>query len=189
MEEPDKKYLYHMVPDDMKSNEEGRQVLYPLNMLKEKFPGLYKIEIEKYAGTDNKRKTIPERIIPTLENAAWGDVIHLTAIHPEDLKKALVEAGFQPREFKFYQIDPDSLDPEQTTIYLYKDDEEKESPESFTEYNPKKLQKHSVVPEATKKYYQGEVDKGKKKAFLFVRIPHIFHKGPIDVSNFPVIAV
>ena len=174
-----------MVPEDMKTNEEGKKVLYPLNMLNEKFPGLYEVEVEKYNSTE-ERKTIPERLIPTLEHAAWGDVIQLTAIHPTDLKKALVEAGFTPRELKFYQIDPELLDPKNTTIYLYQDGLEKESEESFSDYDSQQLSEHAVVPEITKEYYK-EKFKQKERPLLFVGVPHIFYKGPIDVSNFPVI--
>lgn len=45
-----------------------------------------------------------------------------------------------------------------------------------------------MVPEVTKKYYKESFDK-EQKPLLFVGIPHIFHKGPIGVSNFPVIVV
>lgn len=185
MEGVPKQYLYHMVPEDMKPNQEGRQVLYPLNMLKEKFPGLYEVKVQKY-NTHEKRKGIPERLIPTLENAAWGDVVQLTAIHPKDLKKALIDAGFTPRKFKFYQVDPDLLDPKNTTIYLYRDGFEKEGEESFSEYNPRQLSEHSVVTEKTKEYYREKFSQ-KERPLLFVGVPHIFHKGPIDVSDFPVI--
>lgn len=185
MENIPKQYLYHMVPDKMEANEEGKKILYPLNMLKEKFPGLYEVELEKY-NSDEKRKTVVERLIPTLENAAWGDVVQLTAIHPKDLKKALVDAGLTPRELKFYQVDPDLLDPKNTTIYLYQDGFDKEGEESFSQYNPKELSEHAIVPERTKEYYK-EKFLQKERPLLFVGVPHIFHKGPIDVSNFPVI--
>ncbi len=174
-----------MVPEDMKPDQEGKHVLYPLNILKEKFPGLYEVKVKKY-NSHEKRKNIPERFIPTLENATWGDVVQLTAIHPEDLKKALADAGFKSREFKFYQIDPNSLDPKNTTIYLYRDGFEKESEDCFSEYDPKQLNKYSVVSEKTKEYYK-EKFSNNERPLLFVGVPHIFHKGPIDVSNCPII--
>ena len=187
MEKSPKQYLYHMVPEDMKPDEEGRQILYPLNMLKEKFPDLYEIEAEKYSSSDHRR-TIPKMLIPTLERAAWGDVLQLTAIHPEDLKEALVEAGFTPRELKFYQVDPDLLDPQKTTIYLYRENVGDESAENFSAYDAEKLVEHSRVPEKTKEHYKEQYTNG-NRPFLFVGVPHVFHKGPIDVSNFPVISV
>lgn len=183
-----------MVPEDMKPNEEGQKVLYPLNMLREKFPGLYEVKVKKYdslnedGSVNEYRKSIPSTIIPVLEKATWGDVVQLTAIHPEDLKKALIDAGFQPKELKFYQVDPELLNPENTTIYLYQDEFGKDSEESFGEYNPQKLNEHAIVPEKTKEYYKEKFLK-KERPLLFVGVPHIFHKGPIDVSNFPVITV
>ena len=180
-----------MVPENIKTSKDGQEILYPLNMLKEKFPELYELKAEKYnnhqtGDFNNERKSLIEKIIPTLENAAWGDVLQLTAIHPNDLKKALVDAGFSPREMKFYQIDPELLDPEKTTIYLYREDLDDTSTENFTKYDPSKLIDHSVVPNKTKNYYK-EKFKKKEAPLLFVGVPHIFHNGPIDVSNFPVI--
>ena len=192
MEGTPKQYLYHMVPEDMKPDQEGREILYPLNILKEKFPGLYEVKAGEYnisqsGDVEDKRKFVTKKLIPTLENATWGDVLQLTAIHPRDLKKALVEAGFRPKELKFYQVDPELLDPEKTTIYLYREDVEDGSTENFTEYSPDNLDAHANIPEGTKGYYK-EKFKQKEKPLLFVGVPHIFHKGPIDVSNFPIIA-
>src|SRR3989344_5791135 len=146
-----KQYLYHKVPEEMMSNEAGQKVLFPLNVLEKKFPELYKVKVVKYKWSEQedpeqKRKSVPDRFIPTLD-ATWGDVIHLTAIHPEDLKDALVEAGFEPQEMKFYQIDPELLDKENTTIYLYKEDVDDESPENFAPYDPEKLEEHAMISE------------------------------------------
>lgn len=197
MEGAPKNYLYHMVPKDMRPNEEGKNILYPLNMLKEKFPDLYEVKAEKYSepqGDDVKkneeRKSIPGRLIPTLEQAAWGDVLNLTAIHPQELMDALQSAGFTPQEMKFYQIDPDLLDPELATIYLYREEAGgKEDPNQYQKFDPDKLHEHSSIPEKTKEYYKQRHEDG-KRPLLFVGIPHILYKGHLDVSDiekFPVI--
>ena len=191
MDHAPKQFLYHMVPADMKSDSEGKKIIHPLNILKEKFPELYEVKSKKYnivepSDTENKRKTVTESIIPTLQNAAWGDVINLTAIHPEDLRKTLIEAGLKPENHKFYQIDPDVLDPEKTTIYLYRNGIEDESADNFKPYNPKDLRKYAMIPDDTKKYYTKKAKAG-ERPLLFVGVPHILHKGSIDVSNFPVI--
>lgn len=195
----------------MQPNEEGKNILYPLNVLKEKFPGLYEVKTEKYnslnkEGSINEyRKNIPSTIIPVLEKATWGDVVQLTSIHPKDLKMALEQAGLQPQEFKFYQIDPELLDPQNTTIFLYRDDIPDDSEENFAAYDPSKLGEYSLVPQKAKDHY-AEVSefnkkvlehnraqandkdmKSREKPTLFIGVPHIFHKGPIDVSSFPVI--
>lgn len=185
MEGTPKQYLYHMVPERMKPDADGRETLYPLNMLKEKFPELYEVAKEKYDSSEY-RKGIPNMLIPTLEEASWGDVLQLTAVHPEEIKKALVEAGWHPEEMKFYEIDPESLDPQRTTIFLYREDLEDEDPDNFAPYDPSNLTEHSPVPESTKEYYKEQTER-EGPPILFVGVPHIFHKGPIDVSNLNVI--
>lgn len=169
-----------MVPQDMRGT-----TLHPLNELKTIHPDLFASQAGKYEG----RSHIMEQFIPTLE-AAWNDVLHFTAIHPAELKKALVEAGVGPREMKFYQVDPALLDPAKTTIYLYSDKSgsEKMAPENFAEYDPQGLDVHAILPETTKQYYKDQVAKG-GKPLLFIGVPHILHKGSIDVSNLPVLTV
>lgn len=173
-------YLYHMVPVDMQGN-----VLYPLNSLKETNPELYLSKAKKYEG----RKHIMEQKIPTLD-CAWNDVLHFTAINPTKLKQALVEAGMDPKELQFYQIDPSQLDPNQTTIYLYqeKKNKDKMNPKNFVEYDPAKLAEHSKLSQRTKDYYKEKFSKG-ERPLLFVGVPHVLYKGSIDISNSPIITV
>ena len=176
----EKSFLYHMVPADMQGT-----VLHPLNSLKDINPELYLSKAGKY----DDRKHIMEQFIPTLE-CAWNDVLHFSALNPQELKQALVEAGMEPKEMKFYQIDPSLLDPKQTTIYLYqeKENEDKMNPDNFSDYDPEKLSAHSVLPQLTRDYYKEKFGKG-ERPLLFVGVPHILHKGSIDVSNLPVIIV
>ena len=213
MENFPKHYLYHMVPKDMHPNEEGKQILYPLNMLKDKFPGLYEIEVDKYnslnkdGSVNEYRKNIPNTIIPVLEKATWGDAIQLTSVHPEDLMRELKTFGLQPQELKFYQIDPELLDPKNTTIFLFRDEIPDDSEENFAAYDASQLKEYSSVSQKTKDHYAavGEYNKkvlehnraqadekdmkSRERPMLFVGVPHILHKGPIDVSDFPVITV
>lgn len=175
-----KRYLYHMIPVDMQGT-----VLHPLNTLKDIHPDLYLAKANKY----NNRRHIMDQFIPTLE-ASWNDVLHLSAIDPAELKKALIEAGMEPKEMRFYQINPELLDPKQTTVYLYsnKTGDEKMSIENFTDFDPKKLHEHAELPQVTKEYYKKMFEKG-GKPLLFIGVPHILHKGSIDISNLPVVTV
>ena len=180
-----KLYLYHKVPEKMQG-----KVLYPLNGLEKVNLELYLKEIKKYDEGHPDRKNIPGQYIPKLD-CKWGDILQLTAIHPEELKKALVEAGFKDsKELKFYQIDPEILDSQKTIVYLYKDTPEESVPysENFIDYDSNNLEQHTVIAEVTKKSYQERAKKG-MSPILFVGIPHIFHKGQIDISNCPVITV
>ncbi len=173
-------FLYHMVPEDMRGDS-----LHPLNSLKKEHPDLYLEKAAKY----EDRLHIMEQFLPTLE-AAWNDVLHFTAIDPKELKEALVGAGMEPKEMKFYQVDPLLLDPQNTTVYLYQDksNDSKMSPENFQEYDPEKLDEHAILPEETKQYYKEMFAKG-QRPLMFVGIPHILHKGSLDVSNLSVITV
>lgn len=176
----EKNFLYHRVPEKMEGN-----ILYPLNELKDVYEDAYAREVKKYEG----REHVMEKIIPTLD-AAWNDVLHFSPIHPSELKKALEEAGLNPQEMKFYQIDPSLLDSRKTTIWLFKDgtNEEKMKPEQFVAYTSSAVKEHSVLPQETKEYYGRMAETGQKH-LTFIGIPHILHKGSIDISNLPVIAV
>ncbi len=160
-------------------------VLHPLNTLKDTHPDLYLAKTEKY----KDRQHVMQKFIPTLE-CVWNDVLHLTAVHPAELKKVLIESGMKPGEAKFYQIDPTLLDPKLTTVYLFKEKTEEGDmkPENFTDYDPTNLELHSIIPHATKEYYKDMVRKG-QRPMTFVGIPHILHKGSIDISDLPVITV
>ncbi len=166
-----KAFLYHMVPEDMRGD-----VLHPLNKLKDAHPDIYVKEVAKYKG----REELMKKEIAMLE-CIWNDVMHLVAVNPQELKKALLAAGMEPKEMRFYQIDPEMLNPEKTTIYLYQ-----EGKDSFLAYDPKNLAERASLPEETKAYFKETIQKG-EKPLLFIGVPHILHKGSIDISKLPVI--
>ena len=168
-------YLYHWVPHNMKGD-----TIYPLHMLKEIDFETYTKAISKYEG----REKLMEYIIPTL-NCRWNDVIHLSAVHPSDVKKALTEAGREkPFALEYFEIDPHQLDPKNTIVYLYKNNHvlEKNVEDNYMEFNPDDIEKYSVIPNDTKEYYAEMLKEG-KNPLLYHRIPHILYKGSIDVSK------
>jgi hypothetical protein len=63
-----KNYLYHFVPKDVRGTQ-----LYPLSVLKKKFPDRYAEEVKKYQG----RVFVKKIKIPVL-NCLWNDVMRLT---------------------------------------------------------------------------------------------------------------
>jgi hypothetical protein len=174
----EKTYLYHLVPQDMEGT-----TLHPLNRLKTTHPKLY----EKYRARYEGRENVLDQTIHALE-CAWNDALHLSPVKPEDLKKALIEAGFKPGEMKFYQIDPELLDPQKTTIYLYQNKEagDQAKPEDFATYDPNSIAEYAKIPQSTIDYYKNEKAE-QRKPILFVGIPHILHKGSIDITNLPII--
>lgn len=175
------KYLYHRAPKDFQGN-----TLYPLNVLKEKLPNVYESEVKKYKG----RESLLEIKIPPL-NCLWNDVLHLTAVYPSEIKKALVEAGREDDfEMKYFQIDPTLLEVEKTIVYLYiqenNDDISRE--DNFRPFVLADIEHLSMMPQATKDYYKELIPTG-KSPLLYHRIPHILYRGSIDVSGCKVISV
>ncbi len=66
------RFVYHVVPADMQGD-----VLYPLSVIKSKFPHLAQKFAEKYSW----RQDIMKRELPIL-NRFWNEVIHLSTIDP-----------------------------------------------------------------------------------------------------------
>ncbi len=173
-------YLYHWVPQNMQGD-----VLYPLNVLKEKFPEIYDAHKRKYI----EREEIMNLVIPKL-NCLWNDALHFSAIHPKLVKDALIEAGGRS-DYKMvcYQIDPHTFNPKDAVVYLYstpKLDMTKE--DDFVEFNPNEMDKYSSLPKETVEYYR-ECYGNKKKPLAFHRAPHIFYKGSVNIKGLPIIEV
>lgn len=176
-----KTYLYHRKRPDMKGD-----IIYPLNDLKNIYPELYNIKAQKYIG----RERVMEQRIPTLDNCLWNDVVNLTAVHPSEIQKALVDAGENYGKMEWWQIDPDDLDPTLTTVYLYRHDVvvDRMQADNFTKYDPNDLDKYSHLTQMTRDYYKEQSAKG-IGPLLFHGVPHILHKGPISVKNAGVVVV
>ncbi len=165
-------------------------VLYPLNTLRQVFPSVYEIQVQKYKG----RGLILERLIPSL-CCLWNDVLHLTPVHPRQLQKALVEAGFDVKGWQWFQIDPAvaGFTPENTTIYLYSPD--KRDPGNFDKpladfvpFSRERLAEVEELPAATRRYYRQMKEEG-KRPLLFHLVPHILHHGNINVQDVAIINV
>ena len=171
-------FIYHMVPEDMRE-----KTLYPLNILKEKFPDLYKKKNEKYLGRENVKK----EKIPFL-NCLWNDVLHFTAIHPSKFSRELKKAGLSPKKIEWYKVDTKFLEPNKTLIYLYKHRKNKKSftdEENFTKFESRKVARFKEIPKRTSQYYKEMYKKGKRpfEVLLFHFVPHILYKGNLSVRG------
>ncbi len=174
-------YLYHEVPKDLEGD-----TLYPLNVLKEKYPEIYDKKVAKYEG----RQEVLNWNIPPL-NCLWNDALHLTAVHPRAVKEALEEAGYMGKyEVTCYEIDPTLLDPKNTIVYLYINERAKDGPDpkDFVEFHPNDMEKYSDIPEYTKNYYK-RLFIGGEKPRVYPWVPHILYKGSIDVRNLSIVKV
>lgn len=172
-------YLYHQVPKNMKG-----KILYPLNVLKGADPELYSEHVKKYDG----RANVMEQTIPILD-CLWNDALHLSAIHPKALKAALIEAGgSKEMQMTCYQIDPFSLDPEKTIVYLYRSPFGEQSAVNYIPFMPDEIEKYSTISKETKRYYREEYDKG-NKPLKFHMVPHILYKGTLNIEGAPIITI
>jgi hypothetical protein len=177
---PQKHYLYHKVPPHMHG-----KVLFPLNDLRAIDEDLYLLQEKKYEG----RKNIMKREIPPLD-CLWNDVLHFSPIHPALLKKELESRGLAIKEFQYFQIDPEMLDPERTIVYLCQREvlDNSINPKDFVAYNPSLVGEYSQVPDRLKKYYQDKIDQG-ETPLLYAGAPHILYRGTLDISQVPIVKI
>jgi hypothetical protein len=128
---------------------------------------------------------LPEKTIPTLGHAKWNDVIHLTPIHPSVTRKALIDAGrANVPDWEYFEIDPHSLDPDNTTVYLAKDDDinHEFTEEDFAKFDPKDIKKYSELSQETKDHYEKFIKKG-KNPYLTHKVPHVLTRTAINIKN------
>ena len=174
-------YIYHRVSKNLKGN-----ILYPLNILKEIYPEIYEQEFKKYTG----RESLTLHRIPIL-NCLWNDVLHFSAVDPNDIKQARIEAGGDP-DFTMtcFEVEPEILDPENSIVYLYAqvNVKDKLDKDNFIQYRPEETVKYSSLPQATKDYYKEMIAIG-KPTLLYHRIPHILYKGTLDISKLNTITI
>lgn len=161
-------------------------ILFPLNDLKDKYPDVYERQAKKYAG----REYMTRQRIPALD-CLWNDVLHFSAVDPKEIKQSLIEAG-RSADFsmRFYQIDPNLIDPKNTTVYLFTRDDDKDNmdKDEFVPYNPNEAARFSIMPQATKDYYRTAIAKG-ERPLLYYRIPHILYKGTLETTDLSIISV
>lgn len=167
--------VYHMVPDNMQGT-----ILYPLNVLKKKYSGIYTDKTAKYQG----REPVRERTIPFL-NCLWNDVLFLCPVHPAKILKKLREIGYDyPRE-RFYKIDAGLLAHNNTVVLTYPGNGIEPQ---YHKQSPNSISGIDELPQITIEYFQ-ECFNEKKRFMLFAYIPHVMYKGNIDISKVPIMEV
>lgn len=130
-----------------------------------------------------------ERHVPLL-NCLWNDVLHLSPVEPRILKQALLEAGRKDGTFRFYQINPNTLEPENTVVYLFRTLGKVMQPDDteFIAFSPEQLEQWQVVPNRTKQYFKNHYSAG-TRPLLFYGIPHILYKGTIQTERLEIVTV
>ncbi len=175
-------FVYHRVVENMSG-----KILYPLNQLKETHPEIYLQHLKKYTG----REQILEVKIPTL-NCLWNDVIHFTAVSPYELLDNLKKGGMKDDSIvwsKWYKIPISLLNPENTTVCLYRRDVGLiPSSKDFSNFDPEKMETYRQVPKETIEYYKEQFSNG-KRPLMFHLVPHILYKGTIDTTDLEIIDI
>lgn len=169
-------YLYHRVSKNMIGT-----VLYPLNKLKYIYPEIYDQEIKKYEG---REKLLVAKVPPL--DCFWNDVLHLTAVTPEQLRFNLAKAGIDNTPTKFFKIPVSMIEGQNSIAFIYRRDiglipDFKQ----YEVFNPDRMDVYREVPNETIEYYKQKKSEG-VKPLLYHLVPHILYKGDIDIKNLEI---
>lgn len=161
---------------------EGSELI-TLSQMFAKDPVLHQKYLEKYKG----REEILERRIPLLD-CLWNDVVQLLPLHPRKLFEMQLQLGLisEIPEYRYFQVDPTILNSHNSAVYFKTaPGEENVSVQWLRDINLEDLQE---VPSATIKYYESMVGSG-EPVFNYQFVPHILHRGSIDISESRVIGI
>jgi hypothetical protein len=173
--------LYHRRPPDFRGG-----VLYPLNALRAVAADLYERQRGKYAGREH---LLGQRVPPPLD-CLWNDVLHFSPVHPARVAELARDCGLVWHEADWFEIDPVAagFTPANTAVFRYADTE-REGPIPDAEFEPfdaARLAGMSELPASTRAYYRS-VPPGSSRYFIFVGVPHVLHRGPVDVTRAPLV--
>lgn len=169
--------LYHVL---VRSNDLREEALYTLNQLKDKHTDLYQRELAKY---EDRPHVLVQRF-PHL-NCAWGDVVFFSPVHPDEVCGAMAKHGgrYVP-SFAYYEIPSTHLNPRHMAVWLFHNPEY--DPDEVVRFDEDLLEDMQNVPEATIEYFEEQRELEKPKMFFFMHIPHIVHKGSVDMSPYVI---
>lgn len=172
-------YLYHRVPKNMSGT-----ILYPLNILKETNPEIYNDQVKKYEGRE--RLLITE--VPPL-NCLWNDVLHFTAVAPEELKANLAKAEIHYDPISWYKIPINLIEGEKSIAFTYRRDEDViPNFKEYENFDPERMEIYRKVPVETIEYYKQKKAEG-VRPLLFHLVPHVLYKGNIETRGLEIVTV
>lgn len=164
-------FLYHGVSDAMDG-----VTLHPLNVLRDRAPGIHAREIAKYVGNPH-REALPATVIPRLD-CLWGDVVFLAPIHPHRLFTAWVAAGAKPNpDWAFFRIPLDRIAHAQVVTMIGRE---------VTPFDPATYRELTTVPDETHAWYAKLAAQGRRGGD-FVGVPHVLVRGSIDITGVEII--
>jgi hypothetical protein len=172
--------LFHTVPDQLAGT-----VLYPLNELALVDRAAWEREQAKYEGREH---VLAVRVPPL--GCLWNDVLHLSPVHPEDIAAELRAVGLEPLRRRFFEIEAAALDPARTVVFANRrarsanviDDSE------WLPFEPEGVPALAGFAEASRRYYRECAATG-RRPLLWGCLPHVLHRGALDVRDLPVVEV
>ena len=157
-------------------------VLYPLNILKETHPEIYKEHVKKY----DERRHLLTAEIPML-NCLWNDVLHLTAVAPNELKENLAKADLHYESMSWFKIPAEMILGEKSIAFIYnKNNDAIQNIKEYEKFDTARMEIYRAVPPETIEYYKKKKAEG-GRPLLFHLVPHILYKGNIDTADFEII--
>ena len=178
--------IYHLVPKNLIGI-----VLYPLNELKTRLPDVYAIHAGKYVG----RESLMQRQIPLL-HCLWNDVLHCSPVHPTQIRRALINAGFAWSPRLWFIIHPMNVNfSKNNTVIFFRTlldtpkqlSDFKASSAEFVPFSEQELLKITELPIATADYFRCAKAAG-EAPFLFNYVPHVLYRGSIHIDDVDVIS-
>jgi hypothetical protein len=168
-------YLYHIKPNKIEGVE-----LKPFSLLSSEIQ-------EEYQKKYFNRTEIQKQKIPQL-NANWSQVIHLSPVNLNDIKKEIKDIFGVQYTFSYYKIPIDVLKKDKLIVYLNQNKiHSLEEIDVVNEYvRLDNLDDYTKIPLKTKEYYK-KCFKENISPLLFYGIPHIFYQGTIPINKIELI--
>jgi hypothetical protein len=169
--------IYHRVPQYLTGT-----VLYPLNVLREKYPDLYAARQKHHEFQPH----VLDSSVPKL-GCFWDDLLHFTALNPMQISKALQTLGYK-LSLRYYEIDAAKLDPEKSIVYLNSPKEPGETTKisDFVPFNPDEVEKLAYIPEEMMERHKKHLPTA-DEFLINYGAPYILYKGELDVTGCPII--
>ncbi len=172
-------YLYHRVPKHMTGT-----VLCPLNTLKKTYPEIYAEHVKKYIG----REILLTSEIPPL-NCLWNDVVHLTAVSPDELKANLAQAEIEYPPQAWFKIPISKIEGDKSIAFVYRRDIGlKPEFKQYEKFDPLRMDVYRTVPPETIEQYKRKKAEG-LIPLNFHLVPHVLYKGEIDIADCEIVTV
>lgn len=166
--------VYHIMPKQFVG-----PILYPFNQLEAMLPDVYAEQATKYRG----REELLQYRIPSL-GCYWNDLLHLSAIHPAQIRGAMEASGMIWKSNQWFEIDVEKLDLNEDNAVIFTAPFRLQGAmedQDFIPFNIERLQMLTSIPQASYEYFN-HAKAYDERPFLFNYIPHVLYRGTLDTT-------